>query len=677
MNNIAHVLSIILFFCTGLWSAENPHLPYEIYFPYAGLRSWIDTLEVSGEVRAEAHIRIGGYSAELDSLNRFHLPLPVHKGENRVAVSIDWQGQVFPDTLLFYGMELDHLDSDSVFINANIPDSLELVVASPRTGPFRRETTSIRGWTHPRATLTLNGDTLPVFPSGSFTRLIEIPPGQSRWILTAQLDTATLSDTIDLDRPVPMDWNTPHHPRLDPRAAWPSTEFWSMTGEALPLEIRGTPGQEVLARIPGISSWINLPEIAPGVYHRELQVGTRSSHRDVRVRYRIAGKPFQRTLSGGIVRILDQPLGGITSHPDTRVYDIAIDENLLFPLPDSIDVQIIGLENDMYRIRLAGDRSGYVWRSRVTLAPEALHLRPLLLGSLQARNDSSDWHTFQLLTGERRLPYEIREYGDPLRLELRIYGAKQGWEWTIYPEENPDIDLIERTQPDDGVWQMTFYPRGTVFWGWYAHYVGKMMEIGIRKPPEIEAGDPFANIRIVVDPGHGGRQRGAMGHTGYGEADANLRYSRMLVQKLREAGAHAMLTRNIDRQMDLSERARIAREDSCHIFVWAHNNAPASTRDYLEVRGTSTYYTWPSSKQLCDATYPHLGAMGLPRSGEVVRYYYYMTRQTEYLVYLIEGGFMTHPVEEMFLRSEEGLDRLAEAAFQGLREFLLSQAATQ
>ena len=105
----------------------------------------------------------------------------------------------------------------------------------------------------------------------------------------------------------------------------------------------------------------------------------------------------------------------------------------------------------------------------------------------------------------------------------------------------------------------------------------------------------------------------------------------------------------------------------------AHNNAPGASRNILEAKGASTFYTWPSAKGLSDKIYPHMHDMGIETSGKVARYYYYLTRQTEYLVYLIEGAFMTNPDEEMFLLSEEGLDALALAAYNGLEEFLLEK----
>jgi N-acetylmuramoyl-L-alanine amidase len=255
---------------------------------------------------------------------------------------------------------------------------------------------------------------------------------------------------------------------------------------------------------------------------------------------------------------------------------------------------------------------------------------------------------------------------------LKVYGAKQGWEWTTYPEGDSVIAYLERSQPEDLVWQMDFFPKNS-FWGWYGRYEGEYLVIGVRRAPEISREDLFANLKIEIDPGHGGWQRGARGITGYAEADANLRYCLKLEKLLLEAGATVFLTRRDDHQISLADRARIAREDSIHIFVMAHNNAPGASRNILEAKGASTFYTWPSAKGLSDKIYPHMHDMGIETSGKVARYYYYLTRQTEYLVYLIEGAFMTNPDEEMFLLSEEGLDALALAAYNGLEEFLLEK----
>ncbi|MCF6239606.1 MAG: N-acetylmuramoyl-L-alanine amidase, partial [Candidatus Marinimicrobia bacterium] len=137
-------------------------------------------------------------------------------------------------------------------------------------------------------------------------------------------------------------------------------------------------------------------------------------------------------------------------------------------------------------------------------------------------------------------------------MTLKVFGAKQGWEWTTYPENDATIQIVERSQPEDMIWQMDFYPTQN-FWGWYGRYAGNFLEIGIRKAPEISPDSLFANINIEIDPGHGGWERGALGLTGYAEADANLRYCLKLEKMLLEAGATVYMTRRDDRQVSLAK----------------------------------------------------------------------------------------------------------------------------
>ena len=49
---------------------------------------------------------------------------------------------------------------------------------------------------------------------------------------------------------------------------------------------------------------------------------------------------------------------------------------------------------------------------------------------------------------------------------------------------------------------------------------------------------------------------------------------------------------------------------------------------------------------------------------------YYVTRQTDMVVYLVEVVFLSHPEDEMFLQKDENLKRLAEAVLKGLEDTL-------
>jgi N-acetylmuramoyl-L-alanine amidase len=95
-------------------------------------------------------------------------------------------------------------------------------------------------------------------------------------------------------------------------------------------------------------------------------------------------------------------------------------------------------------------------------------------------------------------------------------------------------------------------------------------------------------IIIVLDPGHGGRDPGAVGPTGLREKDVTLSMARR-IKRVLEAGnkdVRVVLTRSDDRYLSLVERTAMANTMSADLFVSIHCNAAASSDAY----GIETYY---------------------------------------------------------------------------------------
>ena len=665
MNIHFKLLTSSIVLSTLILAQENPPR-LEILHPKPDMQFWVDRIEVAGTIPPGSQVEIAGSKVIPDEDGLFRHLMNLEQTEVYIPIRETRGNQTFLDTIRVFHRNLDHMSTDSVFINNNIPDQLALDMGYPRSGNFFRSEVSFRGRTHPDALLLMNGDTVKVFKSGAFASHVEVNPGDNEFEFVARLNGIEVRELVSLSRPLEREALT----ALDEKSARPNLDRWAIAWDHLQLSIQGPQSESVYFKIPGLTGWKKMNEDKPGYYTYSYHLLDIDEELNTKVLYRLG--PFSKRVSSAPLRILTDALGGLTIDEDTRVYDTPDTDQLLFPLADSVSLQIIGLEDWMYRIRLGQYRTAYVWANAVELNPASRLTSPHYLGSMHGDNQD-DWAVFRIRTGTTRLPFEIKEKAVPARLELKVYGAKQGWEWTTYPEGDSIIGFVERKQPEDLVWQMDFYPKNS-FWGWYGRYEGEYLVIGIRKAPEISRDTLFANVKIEIDPGHGGWQRGARGVTGYAEADANLRYSLKLEKLLLKAGATVFLTRRDDHQISLAHRAKIAREDSVHIFVMAHNNAPGASRNILEAKGASTFYTWPSAKGLSDKLYPHMHNMGIETSGKVSRYYYYLTRQTEYLVVLIEGAFMTNPEEEMFLLSEEGLDALAMAAYKGLLEFLIEKS---
>ncbi|UCG13940.1 MAG: N-acetylmuramoyl-L-alanine amidase [Deltaproteobacteria bacterium] len=92
--------------------------------------------------------------------------------------------------------------------------------------------------------------------------------------------------------------------------------------------------------------------------------------------------------------------------------------------------------------------------------------------------------------------------------------------------------------------------------------------------------------RIVIDPGHGGKDPGAMNSNGIREKDVVLAIAKKLQKRVRrELELEAILTRDADSFLPLEERTALANTKRADLFVSIHTNAHKDRR----VHGVSTY----------------------------------------------------------------------------------------
>jgi N-acetylmuramoyl-L-alanine amidase len=93
--------------------------------------------------------------------------------------------------------------------------------------------------------------------------------------------------------------------------------------------------------------------------------------------------------------------------------------------------------------------------------------------------------------------------------------------------------------------------------------------------------------KIVIDPGHGGKDPGAIGVGGIMEKDLVLSIAKKLAYKLKnEMGVQVVLTRDDDRFVALEDRTHRANAEDADLFISLHTNASANG----EARGVETYY---------------------------------------------------------------------------------------
>ncbi|MEO1145499.1 MAG: N-acetylmuramoyl-L-alanine amidase [Cyanobacteria bacterium J06638_22] len=152
---------------------------------------------------------------------------------------------------------------------------------------------------------------------------------------------------------------------------------------------------------------------------------------------------------------------------------------------------------------------------------------------------------------------------------------------------------------------------------------------------------PETMLLIVIDPGHGGRDPGAIGINSLKEADVNLAIALETVRILGSLNLRVVLTRNDDRTLSLEDRVAIAEQVNAAAFVSIHANSAGLARP--NVNGTETYY-YPgsgASKTIATAIQSSIVQSLQVVDRGVKTANFFVLRNTSMPSVLVETGFIT------------------------------------
>jgi len=175
---------------------------------------------------------------------------------------------------------------------------------------------------------------------------------------------------------------------------------------------------------------------------------------------------------------------------------------------------------------------------------------------------------------------------------------------------------------------------------------------------------------VVIDPGHGGPDPGAIGIGGIRETDVVLEVSKIVENLLSEKGVQVRLTRKNELDLDLPPRVSFANNTDADIFVSIHANASRGKR--RDINGLETFYYkgWRGrllakniQKQILRVS------PGSPDRG-VKQGRFYVIKNTKMPAVLVEIGFLTGRLDARRLEKTTHRKRLAYAIAKGILEYL-------
>ncbi len=185
---------------------------------------------------------------------------------------------------------------------------------------------------------------------------------------------------------------------------------------------------------------------------------------------------------------------------------------------------------------------------------------------------------------------------------------------------------------------------------------------------------------IVIDPGHGGNDAGAIGPTGVMEKTVTLNVALELEKLLKANGATVIMTRHTDKTVshkgasasaieELQARCDVANSAKADIFISIH----ADSFTNPSARGTTGYYysqtEGQASIKLADCIRKALCEQIKTPSRGTKPCNFYVVRNTDMAATLIELAFISNPDEENILSSKEGVLKCAQGIFDGIEDY--------
>ena len=300
---------------------------------------------------------------------------------------------------------------------------------------------------------------------------------------------------------------------------------------------------------------------------------------------------------------------------------------------------------------------------------------------------------------DRRItaPFAERRFDDPLVSAVRFEGdsatvvfREPGLTARAYPLTDPDRIVVE-------VGRAVVAPR---------------IEPAAPPPPSVPA------ITIVVDPGHGGGETGAVGPGGLQEKEVTLQIARRLAAAIpKVVSSRVVLTRDSDSAISLDDRTSLANHERANLFLSLHANssraagAHGSETYYLSLDGSDRFsqevaqrenqpglaaggaeppnpdldfILWDlaqsahlnESSRLADAIQTQLNIVSKTENRGIKQAPFRVLSGAAMPAVLVEIGFISHPEEEKQLRSAAFQESVAAAIARAVGEYFARRQTT-
>ena len=296
-----------------------------------------------------------------------------------------------------------------------------------------------------------------------------------------------------------------------------------------------------------------------------------------------------------------------------------------------------GAKGSFYRVFLAKDKEAWISKSHVTLTTEEFYPAEFI------NMDSERYKNAMIQTIEfsKKLPYTIED------------GEKE----IIFRVYNPELS-------EESVYNLSI-PKPEK----YAYNV--YLEDGKYTFKVTKLPKSLKETTVVIDAGHGGSEKGAIGCLGDEEKDINLKIAIKTAELLKKHDVNVILTRECDANLSLEDRVNVAKVNDANIFVSIHlnsiGNAPMNIH---KNRGTSVYYFNNNSKNFAEIMKKTVIRAAGTRDDGVHAASFAVIRPANYNAVLVETAYMTNPKDSMLYTNEKWIEKAAKGISDGIINYI-------
>ncbi len=532
----------------------------------------------------------------------------------------------------------------------------------------------IHGSSDPYKPLYLNGKPVENRSSqGYFGVLVPLSEGANNFTFTQEGSSVTRTIYRDIASPTPKKIS---RTEILPDSVFPQAEEYRSPGEKITLSCKAPAGSKLTVKIGGktydmkgaaisngaglyedtytyiytVPSYTGTPrniDLGAPVYTMNYKGIINSRQAPAKLGVIMKGSPFYAKVEKDV----------IYSYKTTSTSDGAA-----YELYSGMTDQITGMTGKFVRLSLGQ----WVNKSDVLIYTAQSQLRP---GVRNANYSTGDWWDTMNLSISSAFAATADFDGKTMSLTISSSSSAAA---PVLPEDSP-FAAVEVSRNGNQVKYSLPLKSDYRIEGYYIQMTPTGLALNIKRPVKAKDGErPLAGIMIMLDPGHGGSDPGAIGPLGlkYPEKTINLSNSLKLKAELEKLGARVVMTRTDDVNMSLEERLSASRDYKPDLFISLHANSMADNVDISKIDGFSAFYREKLSQPLAGTIFDKvLGSLSRNNKG-IHNKNFYVIRSTWTPAVLLEAGFVPNPYEFEWLIDDKEQSRLVRVIAEAIVEYL-------